>query len=118
MSGPRKISGNTITQPSTLHSVQRPDMTRPLGLTLALLLTANLTADLLPQLPDAEPITAEGVRNGVQFVADKIFALYPAPHRFHSEAEWQMRLCDVKQRADHIDQARLFIEVSRLLGML
>jgi len=93
-------------------------MTRLLALILALLLTANLSADILPPLPDAKPITAEGVRNGVQFVADKIFALYPAPYRFHSGAEWQVRLCDIKRRADHIDQARLFIEVSRLLGML
>jgi hypothetical protein len=97
-------------------------MTRPLALFLALLLAlllcAKLTANIIPPPPDPEPITAEGVRSGVQFVADRIFALYPAPYRFHSGAEWQIRLCDIKRRADHIDQARLFIEVSRLLGML
>jgi hypothetical protein len=93
-------------------------MTRPLALTLALLLTAKLSADFLPPPPHAEPVTPEQVRAGVQLVADRIFALYPAPYRFRSGAEWQMRLCDDKRRADHIDQARLFIEVSRLLGML
>jgi hypothetical protein len=88
-------------------------MTRALTFTLALFfLSAVVRA--------AEPVTVtpEEVRNGVQSVADRIFALYPAPYRFHSGVEWQLRLCDIKRRADQIDQARLFIEVSRLLGML
>ncbi|MEO8344638.1 MAG: hypothetical protein ABI607_02985 [Betaproteobacteria bacterium] len=63
-------------------------------------------------------LSAAQFHQGVQLAWRKIVDRHPAPFRIHSKARYEAEVTRMMQRASDISEARAFIEMSRLIGML